>query len=82
MNLQAESYQEVLYLIFLVSATIITILTFLRNYSVIPVLGVLFCLYLMIEIPAKSWMVFFIWMAVGLSIYILYGRRKSKLAGK
>jgi basic amino acid/polyamine antiporter, APA family len=81
-NLHAESYQEVLYLIFLVSATIITILTFIRNYSVIPVLGVLFCLYLMIEIPAKSWMVFFIWMAVGLSIYMLYGRRKSKLAGR
>jgi basic amino acid/polyamine antiporter, APA family len=79
-NMHAESYQEILFLIFLLSAIVITILTFLRNYSVIPVLGVLFCLYLMIEIPAKSWMVFFLWMAIGLSIYLLYGRRKSKLA--
>jgi basic amino acid/polyamine antiporter, APA family len=81
-NLNAESYQEILFLLFLVSAVIITIFTFIRNYSVIPVLGVLFCLYLMIEIPAKSWMVFFGWMAFGLSIYMLYGRRKSKLASR
>jgi basic amino acid/polyamine antiporter, APA family len=79
-NLSAESYQEILFLLFLIAAAIITVLTFIRNYSVIPVLGVLFCLYLMIEIPAKSWTVFFIWMGLGLSIYLLYGRRKSKLA--
>jgi hypothetical protein len=34
----------------------------------------------MIEIPAKSWMVFFMWMGLGLAIYLVYGRRKSKLA--
>jgi len=79
-DLNAESYQEILFLLFLVSAIIIAILTFTRNYSVIPVLGVLFCLYLMIEIPAKSWMVFFGWMGTGLAIYLIYGRRKSKLA--
>ena len=81
-NLNAESYQEILFLTFLVAAIYITFLTFVRNYSVIPVFGVLFCLYLMIEIPAKSWMVFFIWMGIGLSIYLLYGRRKSKLANR
>ncbi len=81
-NLSGESYQEILFLLFLVSAIIITITTFRRNYSVIPVLGVLFCLYLMIEIPAKSWKVFFEWMGVGLAIYLMYGRRKSKLAGR
>jgi APA family basic amino acid/polyamine antiporter len=79
-NMTAESYQEILFLLFLAVTFIISIFTFIRNYSVIPVLGVLFCLYLMIEIPAKSWMVFFIWMGLGLSIYLVYGRRKSKLA--
>jgi amino acid transporter len=79
-NLSAESYQEILFLVFVVIAIIIACLSFIRNYSVIPVLGVLCCLYLMIEIPAKSWMVFFGWMAIGLSVYLLYGRRKSKLA--
>jgi basic amino acid/polyamine antiporter, APA family len=81
-NLNAESYQEILFLLFLCAALIISIFTWIRNYSVIPVLGVLFCLYLMIEIPARSWMVFFGWMGVGLAIYIIYGRRKSRLAGR
>jgi basic amino acid/polyamine antiporter, APA family len=79
-NLGNENQQEILLLIFLLIAIGIAILTFVRKYSVIPVMGVLCCLYLMIEIPPKSWMVFFLWMGLGLTIYLLYGRRKSKLA--
>jgi hypothetical protein len=56
------------------------VMTFIRNYSLIPVLGVLCCMYLMIEIPAKSWLVFFAWMGLGLSIYYFYGYRRSRLA--
>jgi len=79
-NLGAEDHQEILFLLFVLVAITISIFTFIRNYSIIPVLGTLFCLYLMIEIPAKSWMVFFMWMGLGLAIYLVYGRRKSKLA--
>jgi len=39
-------------------------------------------MYLMIEIPARSWLVFFGWMVFGLFFYFLYGRWKSKLARK
>jgi hypothetical protein len=78
-NISQEAYQEWLFLIFILLTAFISILTFIRNYSLIPVLGVLCCLYLMIEIPAKSWMVFFGWMSLGLLIYVMYGRRKSKL---
>jgi len=38
------------------------------------------CLYLMIEIPARSWIVFFGWMGFGLVIYFSYGYWKSKLS--
>ena len=79
-NLNTEGLQEVLFLVFLLVGTILSLLTFLRNYSIIPILGVLFCAYLLIEIPAISWMYFFVWMAIGLSIYFLYGRKRSKLA--
>jgi len=81
-NINARSHEDILFILFIIVAIIIAVLSFFRNYSLIPVLGVLFCLYLMIEIPPKSWMVFFGWMALGLSIYLLYGRRKSKLAPK
>jgi APA family basic amino acid/polyamine antiporter len=74
-----EGYQEVLFIIFMVLAGILAILCFIKKYSLIPVLGVACCMYLMVEIPAKSWLVFFGWMAFGLSIYLLYGKNNSKL---
>jgi basic amino acid/polyamine antiporter, APA family len=75
-----DKAETVLFLIFIVLASILTILTVIKKFSVIPILGVLFCAYLMIEIPADSWGYFFIWMALGLAIYFAYGYRKSKLA--
>jgi amino acid transporter len=79
-NFSSDSYQEILFIVFLLIATIIAVLSFIKNYSTIPIIGALCCLYLMIEIPAISWLWFFVWMAVGLTIYFLYGRKKSKLA--
>jgi amino acid transporter len=79
MNIGQESYEEILFLVFIAITVVLSTLTFLRNYSFIPIMGVLSCLYLMIEIPAISWLWFFIWMAVGLSIYFLYGRKNSML---
>jgi amino acid transporter len=81
-NIMNESHQEILFLIFLAIMAFVSILTFLRKLSLIPVLGVSFCFYLMIEIPAKSWVLFFFWMTTGLLIYFSYGRRKSKLASR
>jgi amino acid transporter len=79
-NITHEPRQEILFLVFLFLAGFITVMTFIRRLSLIPVLGMLFCLYLMIEIPARSWLVFFGWMAFGLAIYFSYGFRKSRLA--
>jgi len=79
-NLTHESRQEILFLIFLVMTAVITFFSFVKKLSLIPVLGMLCCLYLMIEIPASSWVVFFGWMAFGLAIYFSYGYWRSKLA--
>jgi hypothetical protein len=78
-HINSEGYQEILFLIFMLLAGILAILTFIRNYSLIPILGVYCCLYLMVEIPANSWIVFFGWMGFGLLLYFLYGRKHSKL---
>ncbi len=78
-NVGHEGYQEILFLVFLLVAWLIGLFSFLRNYSLIPVLGMLCCLYLMIEIPASSWLVFFGWMIFGLLVYFSYGQRHSKL---
>ena len=78
-NLGNEGFQEVLFLLFVAAAVFLAILSFIKKFSFIPIMGVLFCLYLMVEIPANSWLVFFGWMAVGLLVYFLYGYRKSNL---
>jgi basic amino acid/polyamine antiporter, APA family len=78
-NIGHEDHQEYLFLIFLVFATVISAYTLLKKWSLIPILGVLFCSYLLIEIPVKSWFVFFGWMALGLVIYFSYGYKNSKL---
>jgi len=40
---------------------------------------VLFCAYLLIEIPAIAWEWFFAWMGIGLLVYFSYGYRRSHL---
>lgn len=79
-NYATEGFQEILFLLFIFIAIVTGVLSFVRKYSVIPVVGALCCLYLMIEIPAISWLWFFVWMGLGLTIYFFYSRRRSKLA--
>jgi len=56
-----------------------TVLSFLRNYSLIPVLGFLCCSYLLSESGVTNWERFLVWLVVGLLVYFLYGSRNSKL---
>ncbi len=78
--MSTEGYQEVLYLVFVFILIIVAIFSFIRKYSVIPIIGAMCCLYLMIEIPPVSWLWFFIWMTIGLVLYSVYGRKNSLLA--
>ena len=47
-----------------------------------PVLSVLFCVLLMSGLPILTWIRFFAWLAIGLTIYILYSRHRSEFAKK
>ena len=46
---------------------------------IFPLLGVFFCGALMLSLPLETWLRFFIWLAVGLIIYFLYGAGHSRL---
>ncbi|MER5718450.1 amino acid permease [Streptomyces sp. NPDC002132] len=46
----------------------------------LPVLGFAFCVWMMGSLSAITWVVFGVWMAVGLVFYFLYGYRRSRLA--
>src|SRR5688572_12022084 len=69
-------------LLFWILATIISVLCFLKKYSLIPVLGLISCFYLMSQETYKVWIRFVAWLALGLVIYFLYSRHHSKLARK
>jgi APA family basic amino acid/polyamine antiporter len=46
---------------------------------VVPILAVLSAVYLMLNLPAATWIRFVIWMALGLVVYFGYGARHSRL---
>jgi basic amino acid/polyamine antiporter, APA family len=45
----------------------------------VPVAGIAACVYLMSGLPVDTWARLIIWMAIGLVIYFVYGRRHSKV---
>jgi APA family basic amino acid/polyamine antiporter len=49
-------------------------------FPALPFLGVLLCSYLMISLPRTAWERFIVWLIIGLSIFLLYSRRHSRLA--
>ncbi|MEV4921059.1 amino acid permease [Streptomyces tirandamycinicus] len=49
-------------------------------FPVTPILGFLFCAYMMLSLPGVTWVWFAGWMAAGLVFYFLYGLRRSRLA--
>ncbi|MEO7764324.1 MAG: amino acid permease [Ferruginibacter sp.] len=69
-------------LLFWVVALIVTTFTFLRNFSIIPVLGLISCFYLMAQETYIVWIRFVAWLIIGLVVYFLYSYKNSKLAPK
>jgi APA family basic amino acid/polyamine antiporter len=49
---------------------------------VVPILGVLICGYMMYGLPKDTWIRLIVWMAIGLVIYFLYGKRHSRVAAE
>ena len=66
--------------VFWVTWAVLAVLGYQRNFSLLPVIGILTNLYLMTELGASNWLIFVIWLVIGLGIYFSYGFRHSKLA--
>jgi basic amino acid/polyamine antiporter, APA family len=45
----------------------------------IPILSAAVSLFLMASLPRATWERLIIWMAIGVALYFVYGRRKSRL---
>jgi len=72
--------QRIPYFIFFLLTVYITINSYLKSYSLIPVFGLISCFYLMTELGITNWLRFVIWLIIGLVIYFLYSRHNSRMA--
>jgi amino acid transporter len=70
------------YVAFTVLLVFVAIKSFLSNWSLIPVLGLLSCSYLLCESGTSNWERFLLWLLIGLVVYFAYSKRNSKLADK
>jgi hypothetical protein len=67
-------------IIFYIAWAVIAVLSYVKSFSLIPVTGLLACCYLLTGMGWTNWAMFGVWLVIGLTIYFLYGHRKSKLA--
>jgi amino acid transporter len=67
-------------IIFWIIMIILSVATFIKNWSLIPLLGLSTCLYLLTGMTGTNWAWFGSWLALGLIVYFSYGYRKSKLS--
>lgn len=71
---------KILTIIFWLVWITLSVMSYKYNFSILPVMGILTNLYLMTELGSSNWLIFVIWLAIGLVIYFTYGYRMSKLA--
>jgi amino acid transporter len=64
---------------FALLAIALAVLSFVKRLSLIPVLGMLSCGYLMSELGITNWIRFGVWLVIGLTIYFTYGYQNSRL---
>ncbi len=65
--------------LFIILCIVMCVLAFLKNLSLIPLLGLVSCCYLLTGMAVSNWMWFGCWLVIGLVIYFAYSIKHSKL---
>jgi amino acid transporter len=73
------STEKIPYFVFYAVFVWLAAMTWVRRWSLIPVLGVITNLYLIAGIGHLNWLRFGVWCAIGLVVYFVYGYRRSRL---
>ena len=66
--------------VFLSVLFLFSILSFKFQFSLIPLLGLLSCFYMMTELELSNWIGFGVWLLIGLIVYFTYSRKRSLLS--
>ncbi|HVV53714.1 MAG TPA: amino acid permease C-terminal domain-containing protein, partial [Mucilaginibacter sp.] len=75
-----NAHENFPFFIFLLLSAALTVTAFIKKLSLIPVLGLLSCMYLMTEMGYTNWLRFLVWLVVGLVIYFSYSYKNSVIA--
>ncbi len=67
-------------IVFWAVCLLLSIGAYIKNWSLIPLMGLITCLYLLTGMTAMNWAWFGAWLLIGLIVYFMYGNKKSKLA--
>ncbi len=73
---------KVIQYLFYIILVVLAILSFVKRLSLIPMLGLLCCLYFLSTLDATNWIRFIVWLIIGIVIYFAYGKKRSKLASE
>ncbi len=68
-------------IVFWIVLIVLSIITIQKKYSLIPLLGLSTCLYLLTGMTKSNWVWFLGWLLLGLVIYFFFGFKNSKLKG-
>ena len=78
-NDPTESEFRISMFFFIVINLVLCVLAFVKNLSLIPLMGLSSCLYLLTGMTHNNWFWFAVWFGIGLVIYFSYGFRNSQL---
>lgn len=82
-DLEGEAFAtNISMLVFFVLCIVMAVLSFLKNLSLIPLLGLISCCYLLTGMAVSNWKWFGVWLLIGLVFYFIYGYKNSKLNSK
>lgn len=65
--------------LFWIIAAVVSTLSYIKRFSLIPVLGLISCFYLMAQESHTNWSRFLAWLVIGLVVYFSYSQTNSKL---
>jgi len=81
-DFSGDATANVTMVIFFILCVVMAVLSFLKNLSLIPVLGLVSCCYLLTGMSLGNWAWFGLWLVLGLIFYFAYGKSHSKLNAK
>jgi APA family basic amino acid/polyamine antiporter len=65
--------------VFFILCLVMAVIAFIKHLSLIPLLGLISCCYLLTGMAVSNWQWFGIWLVIGLIFYFAYGYKNSKL---